>query len=198
MTFSAAELRAAVEAASDWGTYVTVHAYTPEAIQRAIKAGVKCIEHGSSMDDASAQKMADAGVWLSPQPFPEEIAEVFPRGSAQWQKAQEIIAGPDKTYRLAIKHKLKTAFGTDILFSSELAQRQGKLLASLARRYPPAQVLVMATGKNGELLKLSGRRNPYGGELGVVRAGALADLIPVDGNPLQDSAPVANPEKISC
>lgn len=196
VTFSEAELRAAVQAANDWGTYVTVHAYTPEAIQRSIKAGVQCIEHASLMDETSARMMAENGTWLSTQPFPDELANAFPRGSDEWQKAQEVFAGTDQTYRLAVKYKLKTAFGTDILFSSQLAGQQGKLLASLTRWYSPAEALIMATGSNGELLRLSGKRNPYpAGDVGVVREGALADLLLVDGNPLQNIALIGDPEK---
>ncbi|WP_224776982.1 metal-dependent hydrolase family protein [Achromobacter insolitus] len=195
VTFTEPELRAAVDAATDWGTYVAVHAYTPTAIQRAIKAGVQSIEHGSLMDEETAELMARAGVWLSTQPFPDELADAFPRGSDQWQKAQEVFAGTDRTYQLAIKHKLKTAFGTDILFSSQLAEQQGRILASLTRWYTPAQTLIMATGTNAELLKLSGKRNPYRGDLGVVREGALADLLLVDGDPIQDIKLIGDPDK---
>lgn len=195
VTFTEPELRAAVDAATDWGTYVAVHAYTPTAIQRAIKAGVQSIEHGSMMDEETAELMARAGVWLSTQPFPDELADAFPRGSDQWQKAQEVFAGTDRTYQLAIKHKLKTAFGTDILFSSRLAEQQGRILASLTRWYTPAQTLIMATGTNAELLKLSGKRNPYRGDLGVVREGALADLLLVDGDPIQDIKLIGDPDK---
>lgn len=195
VTFTEAELRAAVDAATDWGTYVAVHAYTPTAIQRAIKAGVQSIEHGSMMDEETAEMMARAGVWLSTQPFPDELADAFPRGSDQWLKAQEVFAGTDRTYQLAIKHKLKTAFGTDILFSSQLAEQQGRILASLTRWYTPAQTLIMATGTNAELLKLSGKRNPYRGDLGVVREGALADLLLVDGDPIQDIKLIGDPDK---
>ena len=74
-TFTEAELRAAVEAAENWGTYVTVHAFTPAAIQRAIAAGVKCIEHGMLMDDASAKLIAEKGIWLSMQPIPEALGK---------------------------------------------------------------------------------------------------------------------------
>lgn len=195
VTFTEPELRAAVDAATDWGTYVAVHAYTPTAIQRAIKAGVQSIEHGSMMDEETAELMARGGVWLSTQPFPDELADAFPRGSDQWQKAQEVFAGTDRTYQLAIKHKLKTAFGTDILFSSQLAEQQGRILASLTRWYTPAQTLIMATGTNAELLKLSGKRNPYRGDLGVVREGALADLLLVDGDPIQDIKLIGDPDK---
>ncbi|MFK4658392.1 imidazolonepropionase-like amidohydrolase [Bradyrhizobium japonicum] len=69
-TFTEPELRAAVEAADNWGTYVATHAYTPVAIQRSIAAGVRCIEHGHLMDEASAKLIAEKGVWLSTQPVP--------------------------------------------------------------------------------------------------------------------------------
>src|SRR6185369_17137225 len=80
-TFTEPELRAAVEAAENWGTYVTVHAYTPESIQRAIRAGVKCIEHGHLMDEPTARLIAEKGIWLSTQAFPDEMADAFPAGS---------------------------------------------------------------------------------------------------------------------
>ncbi|HQU48658.1 MAG TPA: amidohydrolase family protein [Casimicrobiaceae bacterium] len=195
VTFTEPELRAAVEAAGNWGTYVAVHAYTPAAIHRAIAAGVKCIEHGHLMDDATARLMAQQGIWLSIQPFPEEIASVFPRGSFEWEKAHEVLAGTDTAYALAKKYKLKTAFGTDILFSPALAKLQGALLARLARWYTPAEALVMATGTNAELLALSGKRNPYPGKLGVVEEGALADLLLVDGNPVENLNLVADPAR---
>ncbi|MBO0695534.1 MAG: amidohydrolase family protein, partial [Verrucomicrobia bacterium] len=114
-TFTEPELRAAVEAADNWGTYVTVHAYTPKAIRRSIEAGVKCIEHGHLMDEATAKLMAEKKIWLSTQPFPPEMAEVFPPGSSERAKFEEVLKGMDTTYRLARKYSLKTAFGTDIL-----------------------------------------------------------------------------------
>jgi len=194
-TFTEAELRAAVEAAENWGTYVTVHAYTAAAIQRAIAAGVKCIEHGHLMDEATARLMAEKGIWLSMQAFPDEMAEVFPPGSSERAKAIEVFAGTDRTYTLAKQYRIKTAFGTDVLFSRALAQRQGDLLARLVRWYTPAEVLAMATGTNAELLALSGKRSPYPGKLGVVEEGALADLLLVDGDPIADIRLLADPAK---
>jgi imidazolonepropionase-like amidohydrolase len=194
-TLTEAELRAAVEAADNWGTYVTVHAYMPAAIKRAIAAGVKCIEHGQLMDESTAELMAERGIWLSIQPFPDELADAFPRGSEQWQKAQEVSAGTNTAYTLAKKYKLKTAWGTDVLFSPALAQKQGAILASLVRWYSPAEALAMATGTNAELLAMSGKRNPYPGKLGVVEEGALADLLLVDGDPIANINLVADPDK---
>jgi imidazolonepropionase-like amidohydrolase len=194
-TFTEAELRAAVEAAENWGTYVTVHAYTPVAIQRAIAAGVKCIEHGHLMDEPTAKLIAEKGIWLSTQAFPDEMADVFPPGSLERAKALEVFAGTDRTFALAKKYKIKTAFGTDILFSQRLAQRQGELLAKLVHWYTPAETLVMATATNAQLLALSGKRNPYPGKLGVVEEGALADLLLVDGNPLENIKLIEDPPK---
>lgn len=194
-TFTEAELRAAVEAAENWGTYVTVHAYTPVSIQRAISAGVKCIEHGHLMDEATAKLIAERGIWLSTQAFPDEMADAFPPGSQERAKAFTVFAGTDTSITLAKKYKLKTAFGTDILFSKRLAQRQGELLVKFTRWYTPAETLAMATGTNGELLALSGKRNPYPGKLGVVEEGALADLLLVDGDPVSNIELLQDPAK---
>jgi imidazolonepropionase-like amidohydrolase len=195
LTFTEAELRAAVEAAANWGTYVTVHAYTPAAIQRAIAAGVQCIEHAHLMDDATARMMAEKGVWLSMQPLPDELAEGFPPGSEQRAKAVEVFAGTARTYEFAKKYGIKTAWGTDVLFSAGLARQQGALLAKIATWFTPAEALAQATGTNARLLALSGKRNPYPGKLGVVEEGALADLLLVDGNPLENITLVADPDR---
>jgi imidazolonepropionase-like amidohydrolase len=194
-TFTEPELRAAVEAAENWGTYVTVHAFTSAAIQRSIAAGVKCIEHGFLMDEATAKLIADKGIWLSTQPLPEELRQGFPEGSVQRAKADEVWPGIARVYELAKKYKIKTAWGTDVLFSQALAQKQGAILASLVRWYTPAEALAMATGTNAELLALSGKRSPYPGKLGVVEQGALADLLLVDGNPLDNINLIADPAK---
>lgn len=194
-TFTEEELRAAVEAASNWGTYVTTHAFTPEAIQRSVAAGAKCIEHGFLMDEATAKLLADKDIWLSLQPIAEEMVNNFPEGSVQRVKAGVVFQGIDRTYQLAKKYKLKTAFGTDILFSPALAQRQGELLTMLVKWYSPAETLAMATGTNAQLLAMSGKRNPYPGKLGVVEEGALADLLLVDGNPLENIKLIADPAK---
>jgi imidazolonepropionase-like amidohydrolase len=193
-TFTEEELRAAVQAAGNWGTYVGVHAYTPEAIQRSIAAGVKVIEHGHLMDDASARLIAEKGIWLSFQPFVDDgFTPQMPPSSMA--RLQQIIAGTERTVELAKKYEIKMAWGTDILFSATNSTRQGVMLATMAKWFSPAQVLVMATGTNGQLLQLSGPRNPYPGRLGVVEEGALADLLLVDGNPLVDINLVGDPGK---
>ena len=123
-TFTEAELRAAVEAATDWGTYVATHAYTSDAIRRSIAAGVKVIEHGHLMDEATARLMAEKGVWLSTQPFVDlGGAKILP--ATQQQQMMQVVSGTDAVYNYVKKYKIKTAFGTDILFSQALAERQG-------------------------------------------------------------------------
>jgi imidazolonepropionase-like amidohydrolase len=193
-TFTEPELRAAVEAAENWGTYVTVHAYTPVAIQRAIAAGVKVIEHGHLMDEATAKLMADKGIWLSFQPFtPGEEAPRLP--PVNLLRLQQVFAGTERTVALARKYNLKVAFGTDILFSATAASRQGSELVKMTKWYSPAEALTMATGTNAQLLQLSGPRNPYPGRLGVVEEGALADLLLVDGNPVENIRLIENPDR---
>lgn len=193
--FTGPEIRAAVEAAENWGTYVTVHAYTPRAIQQAVAAGVKCIDHGQLIDEPTAKLLADKGIWWSLQPFLDDEDQAPLVNPVSQKKAQAVFAGTDNAYKLAIKYKIKTAFGSDILFDARLTTRQGAILAKLVRWYTPAKVLKMATGDNGELMALSGFINPYPGKLGVVEEGALADLLLVNGDPLENIKLIEDPGK---
>jgi len=193
--YTEAEIRAAVEAAENWGTYVTVHAYTPRAIRQAVAAGVKCIEHGHLIDEPTAKLLADKGIWWSLQPFlDDEDASPLVNPVSQ-KKAREVFAGTDNAYKLSKKYKIKTAFGTDILFDARVASRQGAQLAKLTRWYTPPEALKMATANNGELMALSGFINPYPGKLGVIEEGALADLLLVDGNPLENIKLIEDPAR---
>ena len=193
--YTVAELRAAVEAAENWGTYVTVHAYTPRAVRQSIEAGVRCIDHGQLLDDATARLMAEKGVWWSLQPFLDDRPSPFAEGSANRRKQLEMFNGTDTAYALAKKYKVKTAWGTDTLFDAKTAATQGEQLAKMVRWYTPAEVLKMATADNAELLALSGLRSPYEGKLGVVEAGALADLLLVDGDPIANIDLISDPAK---
>lgn len=192
--YTVPELRAAVEAAENWGTYVTVHAYTPRAVRQAIEAGVTCIDHGQLLDEATVKLMAQKGIWWSLQPFTSDRQSTFEEGSPNRLKQLEVSEGTENAYALARKHKVKTAWGSDILFSAEAARTQGASLAKMARWYTPAEALKMATADNARLLALSGPRSPYSGKLGVVEEGALADLLLVDGDPLQDIDLIADPD----
>jgi imidazolonepropionase-like amidohydrolase len=193
--YTEAEIRAAVEAADNWGTYVTVHAYIPRAIRQAVAAGVKCIEHGHLIDEPTAELLADKGIWWSLQPFTYDEDVLATLGPVSRKKALEVFAGTDNAYKLAKKYKIKTAFGTDILFDAKIASRQGSIFAKMVRWYTSAEALKMATADNGELMALSGFINPYPGKLGVVEEGALADLLLVDGDPLEDIKLIEDPDK---
>ena len=193
--YTEAEIRAAVEATENWGTYVTVHAYTPRAIRQAVAAGVKCIEHGHLIDEPTAKLLADKGIWWSLQPLTYDEAVLARMDPVSQRKALEVWAGTENAYKLAKKFKVKTAFGADVLFDAGAAGRQGAYLAKLVRWYTPAEALKMATADNAELLALSGFINPYPGKLGVVEESALADLLLVDGNPLENIKLIEDPDK---
>ena len=167
----------------------------PRAIRQAVAAGVRCIDHGQLIDEPTAELLADEGIWWSLQPLTYD-AEVFARMSPISQaKAMQVFEGTERAYDLARKYQVKTAWGADILFDPGAASRQGAYLAKMTDWYTPAEALKMATADNAELMALSGFINPYPGRLGVVEEGALADLLLVDGNPLEDLALVADPER---
>jgi len=192
---SVAEIRAAVTAAENWGTYVTVHAYTPRAVQMAIEGGVKCIEHGQMLDEETVKIIADKSLWWCLQPFLND-EDAVPMATPASQAKQRVMSDcTDNAYQLAKKHNIKTAWGTDTLFNEHLTTRQGAQLAKLKRWYSPLEILKMATSINGELCAMSGPRNPYPGTLGVIAEGAFADIIIVAGDPLENIDLIAQPEE---
>lgn len=184
------EMRAAVQAAEDWGTYVTVHAYTPRAIRRAIEAGVKVIDHGQMLDEATLRLMAERGVWLSSQTLLEKPEE-DPQNAA---KRRPVLEGQARLWPMAKELGVKLAWGTDMLFNPAANAQQNSLILRLSKWFSPAEILQMITHDNAQLLALSGPRNPYPGRLGVVEPDALADLLLVRGNPLQDLELLADPQ----
>lgn len=186
------EMKAAVDAASDWNTYVAVHAYTPRAVRRAIEAGVRCIEHGQLLDEATVTLMAQKGVWLSAQNLIPDTPSMTAERRA---KRKGVLDGAANVWQWAKKHRVKLAWGTDILFEPELNSEQNRLILPLKRWFTAAEILKLVTYDNARLLALSGPRSPYPGKLGVVETGALADLLLVEGNPLMDIDVIADPQK---
>ncbi|QYK01634.1 metal-dependent hydrolase family protein [Shewanella psychrotolerans] len=196
MQYTYEEMKAAVDTAATWNTYVTVHAYSDNAVRGALEAGVQCIDHGQMMTEATAKLIKKKDAWLSLQPLlNDEDRIVFPEGSFEQQKMLAMTSGTEKAYDLAKKYDLKVAFGTDLQNGPEIAAKQGKALTKLTRWYEPWEVLKMATSTNYKLFKMSGPRDPYPGENGVIKKGALADILLVDGNPLKDIKLIADPEK---
>ncbi|MBV9034549.1 MAG: amidohydrolase family protein [Acidobacteriaceae bacterium] len=185
------EMKAAVEAAEDWNTYVTVHAYTPRAVQRAIEAGVKCIEHGQLLDEPTIQLMAQKGVWLSAQNLIADSPNMTPE---RRDKRKPVIEGNARVWPMAKKYGVKLAWGTDFLFEPEMNTEQNRMILLLREWFTPAEILKLVTYDNAQLLALSGPRAPYQGKLGVVEERALADLILVQGDPLADLQLIADPK----
>jgi len=189
------EMKAIVDVANSWNTYVAIHVNTDAAIQQWIKAGAKSVEHGFFMKEETAKAMAENGVWWSMQPMDVhgEDAFVF-ENPISTDKYNNLVGELENAIGYAKKYKVKTAFGTDLLFDPELAAKEGKFLAKLKKWYTPFEVLNMATANNAELIKMCGPRDPYPGKLGVIEEGALADMILVNGNPLENIDLVIDPE----
>lgn len=192
--FTDPELRAAVHAATDYGTYVATHVYNVTGIRRAIEAGVKSIEHGHLADEATIALMAEKDIWLSMQPF--ALGDHHYPDPGRAEKDREICTGTDDVYSWARKHGVKTAWGTDLLLEPQLAPRQSEMAARLGDHYSNAEALRMLTSGNAELFRLAGERDPYRqAPLGVITKDAWADVLLVDGNPLEDLSLLADPAK---
>lgn len=183
--YTEAELKAAVEAAENWGTYVTVHAYTPRAIQQAIRAGVQCIDHGQMIDEDTIKMMVENKVAWCLQPFIDEgdTGVLTPESRA---KQLKMYKGTDTAFELAKKYKFKLGYGTDVLFDGKKASQPNVQLLKMKRWFNNYEILKMATSNNASILAMSGKRSPYEGKLGVIEEGALADLLLIDGNPLEN------------
>jgi len=195
--FTFEEIKAAVDAASDWETYVTIHAYHPSSIKRAIDAGIKDVGHGQLLDEETLQRMADKGVFLSTQPF--TVCHEPQLDAVSNAKLAQVCKGTELVYTAAKKiPNLKVTYGTDIfLVPFEVATEQAKMMERLLKWYTPVEILRMATSTAGELFKMSGLRNPYtAGDLGVIKEGAYADLLVVDGNPLADLSAVTDQDNL--
>lgn len=194
LQFTEEELRAGVKAATDWGTYVGVHVYTAEGIERALRAGAKTIEHGQLADEKAIKMIADSGAWLVPQSYWTMMdANTYSNHPAKFRQAQE---GAVREMELAKKYNVKLGYGTDTF--GELGIEPQALLEfkSRARWYTPVEILRQATSNNAEIFAMSGLVNPYTeGKLGVIEPGAYADLLVYNENPLEDILVVTRPEE---
>ncbi|GET43409.1 metal-dependent hydrolase family protein [Microseira wollei] len=184
--YTADELKAAVDAASDWGTYVTVHVYNDKGIERAVNAGVKSIEHGHLMSEKTMKLLAKEGVWLSAQVFELQSESESALSGENLVKQNEVAKGTANLFNWAKKYNVNLAWGTDLLFQPDKTYLQNSFIPKLKTWLSNFEVLKLVTHDNAQLLALSGPRNPYPGELGVIKEGAYADLLLVDGNPLDD------------
>jgi imidazolonepropionase-like amidohydrolase len=190
LQYSEEEMRAIVEEARGWRSYAMAHAYTPEAIARAIRAGVRTIEHGNLIDAATAREMAERGAFLVPTLVTYFKIEEFGRAlgfpAVSQRKVKDVLDAGLASLEIARDAGVAMGFGTDLL--GETHAHQSQEFAIRAQVLPPAEILRSATLVNARIL---GRE----GELGVVAPGALADLLVVDGDPLADVSLLASPEK---
>jgi imidazolonepropionase-like amidohydrolase len=182
--FSLDEIEAAVKVASDWGTYVASHVYTSAGIRRALEGGVRSIEHGHLADEATIRLIGEKDAWLSTQPFEPGDDPLTPE---MQKKTTAMVGSWKRILGWAKQHKVKVAFGTDLLFQPDGGLKQNLMLTRLAQVYSNIDVLKIATSGNCALFALSGNRNPYkDAKLGVLQEGAWADMLLVDGDPTQD------------
>jgi imidazolonepropionase-like amidohydrolase len=198
------EVQVAVQTAAQWKTYVSAHAFTDASIRLAVENGVQVIEHGPLMSEDSAKLMAEKGTWLVPS-----VAAVLAvdwdnfkkiSSPATYAKGRRLVDGVPKEMEYAVKHGVKMAFGTDLLsdWESSVAYDNdaNQEFVWLAKFMSNADALRMATGNAGELHALSGPNTPYkDGPTGVIQEGAYADVLLVDGNPLEDIEIMTAPGK---
>jgi imidazolonepropionase-like amidohydrolase len=194
--FTDTELAAAAQVAETFGSYFMVHAYYDEAVSRAIDFGARSIEHGHLMTEDVIRKMAKEDVYLVVEALMSN-ADAPPSFTADQREKFELAkSGFQEMIRLAKKHKLKIAFGSDVFLSREAYKLQAMEWLARAEIFSAPEIMRQATSIGAELIELSGPRNRYReGSLGVIRPGAYADLVLIDGEPLEDVSVLADPEK---
>jgi imidazolonepropionase-like amidohydrolase len=193
--YSFDEIKAAADEAKRWNTYLAVHTYNDKATQAALEAGAMSIEHANLLSEETVKLIAQKGAFVSTQ-----TGVYLQPAPASWnaeQKAKQKQAeeGLDSLFTLAKKYNVKIALGTDLVGSLEAKRLQAFELTNRLKWFTPAEILKQATVNNAELLSWSGPRNPYPGKLGVIEEGALADLLLVDGNPLENLKLFNEPDK---
>jgi imidazolonepropionase-like amidohydrolase len=188
--YSAEEMRAIVEEAEGWRTYAMAHAYTPEAIRRAVDAGVRTIEHGNLIDRACADHMRARGAFLVPTLVTyfaiDELGRKLGFPAVSQAKVKDVLDRGLASLEIAAAAGVPMGFGTDLL--GETHDQQSREFQLRGEALSPADVIRSATVVNARILNRVG-------ELGVVAAGALADLIVLEGDPLASLAVLAEPEK---
>ena len=188
--YSASEIQAAVEEAADAGTYVSAHLYTADAIRRAVASGVHSLEHCNIIDAPTARLAAEAGAVAVPTLVTyEALAQDGPRfgfPSDSIAKIEAVRASGLASLEIMRSARLTMAYGTDLL--GETHVRQSEEFAIRARALPSAEILAAATTVAAELVGMAGK-------IGVIAPGALADLLVVDGDPLEDVAVLAFPDR---
>jgi imidazolonepropionase-like amidohydrolase len=191
--FTDEEILAAVSEAATRDTYVAVHVYQDAHVKRALELGVKSIEHGQFISEETALLIKEKGAFIAP--FTGGITkEAFQHpaysvpGTPQYIKGNEFQRDSKNFVDIINKVKPKLVMAVDIVFLTGVPARSARDFEkyAFARFFGNLQTLRSLTSVGGELMALTGRNNPYPGKLGVIEEGALADILIVDGNPLED------------
>jgi len=179
--YTLAEIAAAVEEAEAFGKYAQAHAYTPEAIQRAVGQGVRTIEHGNLIDEKSAKLMKQKGAYMIANLVAyyamKERAKEFGMTAGMLAKNDMVIDGGLKSLEICKRNGVKVGYGSDLLGELMIDQSREFLLRSEV--LTPIEIVRQATLVGAEIVRMEGK-------LGVIEPGAFADLIVVDGNPLKN------------
>ncbi|MEF1228951.1 amidohydrolase family protein [Vibrio fortis] len=199
LQFTSDEMEAAVQAASDYGTYVAAHIHTSDAMRRAAEAGVMSFEHATIMDDEIAEIIKEKGIWVIPSYFTSSlIAErKIPLPNEEtYRKTERVGKAMFKSAELIKKYDIQNiAFGTDCVGETDVHATQLNELGAIEQVFDTITALRMATSNCGRLFEMSTYQHPYQqGKLGQIVKGAYADLLIIDGNPLEGVACVANTE----
>ncbi|CAH6799071.1 amidohydrolase family protein [Vibrio sp. 99K-1] len=197
LQFTSEEMKAAVDAASDYGTYVAAHIHTSDAMRRAAEAGVMSFEHATIMDDDIAEIIKEKGIWVIPSYFTSSlIAErKIPLPNEEtYRKTERVGKAMFKSAELIKKYDIQNiAFGTDCVGETNVHATQLNELGAIEQVFDTITALRMATSNCGRLFEMSTYQHPYQqGKLGQIVEGAYADLLIIDGNPLEGVACVAN------
>lgn len=190
------ELKAMITATDQWDTVGAVHAYLDESVKNALEAGVRSIEHGNLMSDRDTFKLVkkkDAWVVPAMAGFSEQLLKHPVYGNPDLPlrgKVMQIMENYDTWVELANKTGINIGYGTDVVVSNLLSSRglRDFQMGQFDEAFGRFRTLKAMTSDNGKLMQLTGKNNPYPGKLGVIEAGAYADIILVDGNPLEDLA----------
>jgi len=193
------EMQAMVYEAKKWDTYVMGHSFSDEGSRLAVESGFRSIEHGYGLTEETLKVMKKKDVFLSTQfrlyakpasdfPYAPDSPQVI-----KYLKAQKDFDG---LYRNGKKIGVKMPFSTDLFGSFATQAEQPLEFTARAKYFSPYEVLVQATSLAAELIGHCGKLNPYqAGPIGVVKEGAYADILLVEGNPLEDISLLADPEK---
>jgi imidazolonepropionase-like amidohydrolase len=178
--FSLEEIAAAVEEAAAFGRYTQAHAYTPDAITRAVSQGVRTIEHGNLIDEKSAKLMKDKGAYLVANLVAyyamKERAKEFGMSSEMLAKNDMVIDGGLKSLEICKRAGIKVGYGSDLLGALQVDQSREFLLRREV--LSPIEIIRQATLVGAEIVRMPGK-------LGVVKPGAFADILVVDGDPIK-------------